>query len=327
VIYPSLLVLTSILVLGYSMWLISAFPSEISAKPPIHKFEFHYPPTPEQEAMLQWRAATIAADPASDWKTPIKFDALVVDETNQPLADAKVQWITTNVRGNGYGDAISGSDGRFSIDTNGKGMDVLVQKDGYRTVERGANFEFADFTNDNYYDNDKEHPFVFHLRKIPPFEPIYIHTGIFREKLEGNKVTVDPETNRQTFGTLPEGMWIQLTPGPHNGADHEQYDIVLGTSSGRGVILVTGDSDEKAPDVGYQNPLDTQVKVDYDKSRFINMKAFFADGAGHYGSMTLDIELGGHKLTLGYYLKYNPGGGSSLSAPAHSEFQINKNAY
>jgi hypothetical protein len=57
------------------------------------------------------------------------------------------------------------------------------------------------------------------------------------------------------------------------------------------------------------------------------MKAFFKDGVGHYGSMSFDIELGGNKLTLGYVLKYNPSGGTSLSAPAHSSFQINKNAY
>jgi len=277
--------------------------------------------------MMRWRAETIAKDPASDWKTPINFYGLVLDENNQPLSGANVKWITTTIAGNGKGTTTSGSDGRFFIGTTGKEMNVMVQKDGYRTVERGANFEFAAFFQDNYYDHDEGNPVIFHLRKIPPFEPIYIRMGTIRDNLVGTKITIDPKTGGIIQGESAEGMWIQFMPGPQNAPDRGQYDIVLGTDSGGGAILVTGDSDENAPTTGYQTSLDTQTSVDYDGHRFINMKAFFKDGTGNYGSMSLDIELGGNKLTMGYLLKYNPSGGTSLSAPVHSEFQINKNSY
>ena len=122
-------------------------------------------------------------------------------------------------------------------------------------------------------------------------------------------------------------MWFQFIPGPQNGADREQYDIVFGTASGGGVILVTGDADEYAPESSYENPLDSQLMIDFEGDRIIKRKVFFKDGAGHYGSFSFDAKLLAHNVTLTYLLKYNPSGGRSLSAPPQSEFQINKNAY
>jgi len=274
--------------------------------------------------MLQWLAAMNAQDRAFEWKRPINFDGLVLDENNQPLPDANVAWLTTTVRGNGHGTTISGGDGRFSIDTTGKILEVKVTKESYRTVEANVGFEFAAFYADNYYDGDKEHPAIFHLRKIPTPEPIYIFFGEGRKNLVGDKISIKTRSSGVIHGEQPEGMWIQFVPGPQNEPGREQYDIMLGTAPGGGVIFVAGDADAMAPESGYQTSFDTQVMADYDGNRFSKMKAFFKDEKGHYGSVDFDIELGGHNLIFNYFLKYNPNGGRSLSASRGSGFQINK---
>jgi len=203
-------------------------------------------------------------------------------------------------------------------------LQVIVTKEGYRTVERNPGFEFAAFYADNYYDHDRSNPVIFHLRKIPKAEPIYIIFGGSRNNPIGEKLSINTRSSGVVQGEQPEGMWIQFVPGPQNGPGNEQYNIILGTAPGGGVSLVTGDADELAPQSGYQSPFDTQQMAAYDGSRFTNMKAFFKDGKGNYGSVDFDIELGGHKLTLGYLLKYNPSGGRSLVGTRGSAFQINK---
>jgi len=274
--------------------------------------------------MMNWRAEQLAKDPAFDWKTSIKFDGLVLDENNQPLPGAQVKWNTTTAQGNGNGETVSGADGRFFIGTSGKVMLVSVTKEGYRTLPKPYDFEFSAFYQDNYYDNDKEHPATFHLRKIPPAEPIYITHGGGQNDLVGDQISIKTRSSGVVHGEQLEGMWIQFVQGPQNGPGREQYKIILGTSQGGGVILATEDADEMAPQSGYQTPLDTQIIADYIGHRFISVKAFFKDGAGHFGSVTFDIELGGHNLVLRYFLKYNPSSGRSLSATQGSDLQLNK---
>jgi hypothetical protein len=296
-------------------------------KPTIHKFKFGPDLTPDEEAMLRWRHAMMAKDPAFDWKQPIKFYALVIDQNNQPLPGATASWITTNMHVNGEGTAISDSSGRFFIDTSGKNMGVKVRKDGYRTVEANAPFEFADFTRPEYYDGDYNHPYIFHLRKIPTPEPIYFRTGIWRDNVANNKLAIDPVTGQQSFAPGPQGIWFELKTETNSVPGNEVYKIIVGTASGEGVCLVDGDTDEQAPTSGYSNPLDTGLNLKFDHGRYIQRKLFFKDGSGNYGSVELDAEIGDHNPTVSYYLKYNPNGGTSLTAQPHGPLQINKNAY
>jgi len=165
---------------------------------------------------MRWRIQKNAADPLSDWKTPIQVDGLVIDEKNKPLPGVNVDWITTNMKGNGRGSTSSGPDGRFFINTTGKGIELHPAKEGYRWAEGSGNFEFANFSDSNYYNHDKDHPAVFNLRKIPAPEPVYIRRGQSRNIVLGDKISINPVTGQLGVGALPEGMWIQFLPGPQN---------------------------------------------------------------------------------------------------------------
>jgi len=281
--------------------------------------------TPEEKAMMHERAEQIAKDPNSEWKTPIEFYGIVVDENNQPLSGATAKWGTTTLEGNGHGEAISGSDGRFSIQTVGKFMSVDVQKEGYRTAEYNQGYEFSAFFQDNYYDGDKEHPTIFHLHKIPPFEPIYIWNKQVRNAnhLIGSQSTFNPQTGQLSVGSGREGISMQLVPGSENTPDQLQFDIILMTSGG-GVLKADDPRADQAPEGGYTNPSDQKLTLDASRQRIVETTVFFKDGAGNYGKFYLDMELLGHELSIIYHLRYNPHGGTSLSAPQGSEFQINK---
>jgi hypothetical protein len=280
----------------------------------------HYPPiTPEEKAMWKWYTETRARDHFADWKTPIEFYGIVIDQDNNALPGADVNWITTNMHGNGRGTTISGPDGRFFIgNTQGNSIDISVRKKGYRPVETQQDFDVAKFFEDDFYVPDKDHPVVFHLRKLPTSEPYYGWSGQSGKINNlGGRISINGITGEMSPGETSNGMWIQFVPAPQNQWDHQQYGIMIGTSSGVGVILRAPSSDPVAPDTGYQNPLNTNVVIDSQGPRFINVSAFFKDGSGNYGTVNLDIQLlniqpSGNEVHMSYDIKYNPHGGKVL---------------
>jgi len=289
------------------------------------KHVMNIPQTDEEKAMLHERAVQLAKDPFSEWKTPIEFCGLVVDENNQPLPGAIAKWTTTNMEGNGHGEVTSGSDGRFSIVTVGKGMNVDVKKEGYRTVENNQGYEFSAFFQENYYDGDKDHPTIFHLKKIPAFEPIYIWNRHVpnANHLIGSRLILNPVTGQLAPGGTGAGLCIQLVAGPDNKPDQAQFSVILSTS-GTGVLTANDPRDDQAPQTGYKNPSDQNLSLDYNRLRIVETTVFFKDNLGNYGKLYLDLELLGQELSISYRLRYNPNGGASLSAPQGSQFQINK---
>jgi hypothetical protein len=245
-----------------------------------------------------------------------------------------VKWITTNTKGNSSGSTVSDGNGRFSIDTVGKVLDVTVQKDGYRSSDGHQGFEFANFTDPNYYNSDREHPVVFHLRKIPPAEPIYIWSGSSDKGEINVKTSINPKTGKLSQGESPEGIWVEFVPGPDNAPGREQYNLILGTGASGGVAIAANGADPVAPESSYNTLLDPHVIIGFKGDGEVQKKVFFKDGTGNYGMAYLDIDLLPNQLIynqqltwrihLSYTIMYNPGGGRSFSAPQGSQYQINR---
>lgn len=93
-------------------------------------------------------------DPSFQWKTPIQFYGRVLDEQDQPVSDAKVEYFWNGIEEK-YGDdgvgretMRSDSQGMFTIKgIHGKVLKLLVRKDGYyshRPLTDGL-FEYAAF--------------------------------------------------------------------------------------------------------------------------------------------------------------------------------------
>jgi hypothetical protein len=286
----------------------------VTVKPKMFRSRRYPPVTPEEKAMWSWYLWAKAKDPSMDWKSPIEFYGIVVDQDNNALPDADVNWITTNMQGNGRGTTISGPDGRFFIgNTLGKVMSVSVRKNGYRSVENVQGFEFSDFTRDNFYVSDADHPVTFHLRRRPTPEPYYGWSGLSDNIMSPTSpLSIKGTTGEISPGEASNGMWIQFVPGPQNQWNHQQYNIVVGTSGGNGVILQAPNGDPVAPSIGYQNPLNTNMILDSQGSRSLNVNTFFKDGTGNYGATRLTIQVVDNAISIRYDIKYNPNGGNVL---------------
>ena len=77
-----------------------------------------------------------------DWKISIRFYGLVVDQNNQPVAEASVhfQWTDLSEKGTSEADTTSDARGFFALlNQKGKNLGVYVSKQGYYDASRQEN--------------------------------------------------------------------------------------------------------------------------------------------------------------------------------------------
>jgi len=102
-----------------------------------------------------------------EWKMPINFWGKVIDESNNPVANASVHFVWNDLSENGTSEADTMSDGNggFSlVSRRGKGLSVSVAKDSYYgTSSSRQSFEYAQ--PDMRFVPDPGNPVVFYLRK------------------------------------------------------------------------------------------------------------------------------------------------------------------
>jgi hypothetical protein len=115
-----------------------------------------------------------------EWGMPINFWGRVVDESNEPIANANVHFEWNDISKKGTSDASTKSDsnGFFSLtERRGKRLYVDVGKEGYYSGgdARNATFEYAQ--PEMRFVPDQNNPVVFHLRKKGETEPM-----VHREK-------------------------------------------------------------------------------------------------------------------------------------------------
>lgn len=218
------------------------------------------PATPD--AVREFVLKTMA-DHQYEWKQPINFYGRVVDESNEPLANASVhfEWNDISVKGTSDADTVSDGNGFFSLtDRRGKRLYVDVGKEGYYSSgnSRGAAFEYANPA-DGLFTPDQNNPVVFHLRKKGAGVDLIISQNGMSTQLR-----ISPPTNGSAVfldfynqkigdvGQLKIEGWKEpkdFTTGENN------WGLRLTVPDGG----LTGNSDEfsfEAPDTGYESVLE-----------------------------------------------------------------------
>ena len=200
------------------------------------------------------------ADPAYEWKTPIEFFGKVVDEKNQPVASAEIDysWNGTTEKygrdGVKHETMTSDAGGLFHIHgIEGKGMTVYVKKPGY--YSRGypqGNFEYAGFWEPRFIEPDRNKPTVFHLIKRSVAEPTYSVS---------KRLILPPPSWATHIDLLAEEPKIS-TGGdislriirPSNPGYQQSFDWELKIDGVDGADIVESDDEFmlRAPDEGYQ---------------------------------------------------------------------------
>ena len=203
-------------------------------------------------------------DPAYQWRTPIEFFGMVVDENNRPVAGAEVEYSWNGTIEKYGGDGVkhqtmtSDANGLFHIyGIEGKGVTIRVSKEGYHRSKspNDGNFEYAGFWEPTFIEPDRGKPVIFHLVKRPVAEPTYrIGSRIFLEPpaLETHLDLLSPTAQ----STAPADLHVRITRPP--GASYEKpfdWSVTIEGRNGAEIVETTDEVMLQAPADGYQPKL------------------------------------------------------------------------
>jgi hypothetical protein len=195
----------------------------------------------------------VRADPTYDWKQPINFYGRVVDESNQPVAGASVDYTWSTLAANGtltkHGE--SDASGVFSIHETGKRIGITVSKESYYTPpsEKLRTYEYAN-PGDGLFTPDPANPVTFHLRKKGQGENLIHGLKLFGSRVDGTLSYVDliEAKNKLT----PQGdLTVRCVRSERNAEKRFDWTFTLGVPEG-GLIESTNEFDFVAPESGYQ---------------------------------------------------------------------------
>jgi hypothetical protein len=255
------------------------------------------------------------------WRTPIEFYGKVVDENTNPVANASVNFVWTDLspKGNSEKDTASDQDGLFSLsNTNGKNLIVQVSKEGYYPYQRfGAAFNYAG-ENQNFVP-DAANPVTFRLRKKGVAEPL-VHVQSPMGGPKGFRIAKDGTTDEISLTTgkaVPAGqgdLRVQCWTDNDGKASGEKYDWKCQISvPGGGILQSTNELDFQAPQYGYQTAdvIDMPARLETDWSSHANRNYFLKLANGTYARISFEMVAGGdHFFQLESFL--NPSGSRSL---------------
>jgi hypothetical protein len=253
-----------------------------------------------------------------EWRTPIEFYGIVLDESNNVIVDAKVNfdWNDLSPEGTSYAHTQSDANGHFSITgIAGKILAINVSKDGYYPYHpSGDYFEYGDkYT--RFIPNANK-PVIFLLRKkgkgadlikinFPPgigqiWQLHHNGTPVSLDLLKGNQ-------NVNSIGQLKLEFWRDVSD-----KNAKKYDWKLQMTMPDGGFVGTGEEFPfNAPESGYQ-PAITMDVLTNSPNWFgdLHTNYYFQLPNGNYGRMEFDFLPYNGVFTLHSYV--NPSGSRDL---------------
>src|SRR5436190_7560971 len=223
------------------------------------------------------------------WRTPIEFYGKVVDESDQPVQGATVDFKCNDlsVTGTSAYKARSDENGLFSLrGIRGNLLVARVSKEGYYSSKRDTDaFSYAG-ENINFVPAPSD-PVVFHLRKKGTAEALVFAKQNFRVPCDGVPLEIDLKegcTKRSGEGDLKVQCWTQ-DAGKRSG---EKYDWLCRlTIPGGGLIESTNEFDFLAPESGYQEGYEIQMNEgQQDWKSDVEKRFIYKLPNGTYGRMT-----------------------------------------
>lgn len=264
-------------------------------------------------------------DPEYDWKQPIDFWGIALDESGTPVIDATVEfsWNDLSAAGTSFSNVKTDSFGKFSLRGKfGKILGVSIKKDGYRRCRWGViGFEYANPTDRAYHQPDPERPVLFRLIKMGPPEPLVQRSRMsFRCAEDSGDLHLDLLGQRQVGADDPEvDLIVHAEHGPIREVDGRRwFDWKVVLSVPNGGLLAGTECPPAAPEDGYLPRLEFQGKVEGRYSMDGVDDWFFLksrDGR-HFGRVHLKVSAapdggGAPKVYLAEYV-LNPAGSRGL---------------
>jgi hypothetical protein len=280
---------------------------------------------PQVSGEVMRYSQNVQADPQYDWKQPINFYGKVVDETNQPVANASIHfvWNDLSQKGTSETNAQSDADGLFSFTgQQGKRLFVDVAKDGYYSSRQNPlAFEYANPA-DGLFTPDADKPVIFHLRKKGQAEQLIHGLKLFGSRVDGTLSYVDLTTAKN--GRTPPGdLTVQCTRSEPNAEKKFDWTFTLGASDG-GLIESTNEFDFIAPEGGYQSSYQITHRASDPDWTGQEKRKFFVKSMGgqHYARIEITI-MPDYNQNAAYDVEWflNPSGSRNLEYDSNTAVQ------
>ena len=192
------------------------------------------------------------ADPQYDWKQPVNFYGLVLDDSNTPVEDANIHFSLNDLseKGTSKFDIKSDANGFFSLtDRRGKYLYVTIGKSGYYDSHQSGGYEYANPA-DGLFTPDPNRPVVFHLRKKGEGADLIHGLKILGSRIDGTLSYVDLTEGKNSL-TPPGDLTVQCTRSEIGKDKKFDWTFKLGAPDG-GLIESTDEFMFLAPEDGYQ---------------------------------------------------------------------------
>ena len=188
-----------------------------------------------------------------EWRAPIGFFGLVVDENTNRIAGADVHFIWTDLSTTGTSErnATSDLEGGFRLqNVTGKTLTVQVSKAGYYAYKNYPVGFFYAGENENFV-SDINAPVVFKLRKKGKGEPLTVFERDFLIAKNGEPVRVDLTIGNRA-NTGDGNLVVECWTNDQGKKPGEKYDWRCRISvPGGGLLMSTNQFDFEAPADGY----------------------------------------------------------------------------
>jgi hypothetical protein len=259
------------------------------------------------------------ADSKWEWKIPIKFYGLVLNENEQPVSGVNVhfQWTNLSTRGTGEADTQTDSEGRFVLEgVSGKRLLVRLSKPGYdpSDARNKMSFEYAIPSDEMYHEPYADAPITFHLRTRKPSADVVSKSTKVMLQGEAATVTVGLDTGKpSTNGELIISASKPWPPRPMS----PSYNWKVGFRIENGGFV---DAPEQfgfeAPDSGYlpDYTVDMQASLGSDWKVNVERTVYFVFGTPRkYGHLTFRTDGNSRYIFLDYVV--NLAGSRNLEPP------------
>jgi hypothetical protein len=277
--------------------------------------------SPEQMAKMfaemEKRKQAMAEKVHNEWKTPIEFYGRVIDESNNVVSDANVDYSCndTSPTGTSYYHMTSDANGFFSFKgIQGKLLEVDVSKEGYYSYDpHGQFFNYAG-ENQNFVP-DAGNPVVFRLRKkgegadlikadFPPF------AHIAQLKGDGTLVELDLYQGKQASAGGGQ-LKLEFHRDPFNkNARIYNWNLQLKMSGG-GFVGTEEEFPFNAPESNYQSSIVFDMPTNNpDWQGKVNTNYYFQLPDGKYGRMSFEFLPWNGVYTIHSFI--NPSGSRNL---------------
>ena len=253
------------------------------------------------------------ADHSFQWKMPIEFYGIVLDQFDQPVAGADVSMTWTTVGGTRTNKIRSGGDGKFVLlNANGKCLTVEVLKLGYARTKSGfLGFEYASFSDENFHVPDSATPVVFRVQKLIKPEPLYKYNLCRDVSLDGPPLLLDPATGKTGKGDFA----FSVTLGSGRGRYGSDYTVTIQATGRAGFALSNEEFLFSAPESGYQSTVSYSEMVSNPNYRTSKKIRFYGKtSAGKYAAIEVEISVFDQKreAEIVAIIYYNPSGSRNL---------------